>query len=275
MMTDDQPPQVDDSVVDPEEANTPAPRYRVWDALQTLIGIAILAATLFTLWTPENLFSGQVLDKMVAVLDTTPQPQEAYIPPTPGGRPRIGIVAGHRGNDSGAVCKDTGLTEAEINDKLATLVRQNLLKQGYDVDLLNEFDERLKGYEAIALVSIHNDSCDYINEDATGFKVAPASSSQYPEKATRLTGCLVSRYKEITGLGFHEGSITNDMTKYHAFSEINPNTTAAIIETGFMRLDQELLTHKTSLVADGVTAGILCFMRNEPLPTAPAPETGQ
>jgi N-acetylmuramoyl-L-alanine amidase len=266
-MNDEHPLPSADYRVDPGEARPVEPRYGAWDAIQTLISVAIVAATLFTLWTPENLFSGQILDKMVEALETTPQVQENYIAPTPSGKPRIGIVAGHRGNDSGAVCKDNGLTEAEVNDKIATLVRQSLLKEGYDVDLLNEFDTRLTGYDALALVSIHNDSCEYINEEATGFKVAPAPSTKFPEKANRLTACLTSRYGEITGLSYHANSVTDDMSKYHAFGEINPNTTAAIIETGFLRLDQEILTKKTSLVADGVTAGILCYVRNETVPT--------
>jgi N-acetylmuramoyl-L-alanine amidase len=266
-MNDDHPLPSADYSVDPGETGSSAPRYRAWDAIQTLISVGLVAATLFTLWSPENLFSGQILDKMVQALQTTPQVAENYIAPTPNGKPRIGIVSGHRGNDSGAVCNDTGLTEASVNEKIATLVRQNLLQDGYDVDLLNEFDTRLTGYDALALVSIHNDSCDYINDEATGFKVAPASSTQFPEKANRLTACLISRYGQITGLTYRANSITNDMTNYHAFREINPNTTAAIIEAGFLRLDQEILTQKTTLVADGITQGILCFVRNEPVQT--------
>lgn len=82
-------------------------------------------------------------------------------------------------------------------------------------------------------------------------------------RAQRLTACLTDRYKAATGLTFHAGSITGDMREYHAFSEIDPNTITAIIETGFMNLDQEILTQKTDLVAKGVTDGILCFINNE------------
>jgi N-acetylmuramoyl-L-alanine amidase len=53
------------------------------------------------------------------------------------------------------------------------------------------------------------------------------------------------------------------MREYHAFSEIDPTTIAAIIETGFLNLDQEILTKRTDLVADGIVQGILCFVRNE------------
>ncbi|HEX9013643.1 MAG TPA: N-acetylmuramoyl-L-alanine amidase, partial [Anaerolineaceae bacterium] len=167
-------------------------------------------------------------------------------------------------------CKD-GLTEAEVNLKIATLVKQNLVSQGYQVDLLQEFDEHLKGYQGLVLVSIHNDSCDYINDEATGFKVAAALSSTVPEKAQKLTSCLVDRYQKATGLRFHYNSITPDMTQYHAFSEINPVTPAAVIETGFLNLDRQILTEHTDKVASGVSSGILCFVRNETVsPTATA-----
>jgi N-acetylmuramoyl-L-alanine amidase len=82
-------------------------------------------------------------------------------------------------------------------------------------------------------------------------------------RASRLTACLTDRYQRTTGLPFHPGSITNDMTQYHAFSEISPNTTSAIIETGFLYKDFDILTKKPDLVATGVTNGILCFINNE------------
>jgi N-acetylmuramoyl-L-alanine amidase len=134
---------------------------------------------------------------------------------------------------------------------------------GYNVDLLKEFDPRLDGYKALVLVSIHADSCDYINDQATGFKVAAAISTFYPERAERLTACLRSRYTSTTGMSFHPGSVTADMTSYHAFDEIDTETTAAIIETGFLNLDRKMLTKHPDLAANGITQGILCYVRNE------------
>ncbi len=252
---------------------SPRPAYSTFRALQTVIGVAILVATLFTLWTPANLFSSSLSQKMsLAMLaDQTQQPDG--ITPTANPNPHIGIVAGHWGNDSGAVCSD-GLTEAEVNLKIATLVKQNLVNAGFPVDLLQEFDAKLKGYQGLVLVSIHNDSCDYINDEATGFKVAAALSSTVPEKAQHLTTCMVDRYEKATGLAFHYNSITPDMTNYHAFNEINPLTPAAVVETGFLNLDRQILTEHTDVVAKGVSDGILCFVRNEDVaPTATAPST--
>ena len=247
-------------------------RPRPAGVLGSTLGWAILLATLFNLWTPsKGMFAGSFSDKIDLLL--TVQPESSYVA-TPQPQLRIGIVAGHAGNDSGATCLDENgditLTEADVNLKIASLVQKALTQEGYQVDLLNEFDTRLNGYRALALVSIHNDSCEDI-EDATGFKIAAAVNTHDMNRATRLTECLRDRYGRITGLRFHEGSITTDMREYHAFSEIDPYTIAAIIETGFLHLDQKLLVEETDRIANGVVRGILCFARNENVEPTPIP----
>lgn len=232
-------------------------------ALQTVISVAILIATLFTIWTPASLFSSSLSQKMSLALQPKITPLVSQLTPTVAPQTRIGIVSGHWGNDSGATCPD-GLTEADVNLKIATLVRTNLINAGYTVDLLREFDPKLFQYQALALVSIHNDSCAYINDEATGFKVAAAlATSPFPDKENRLTACLIDRYAKDTGMKFHYNSITKDMTEYHAFEEVNTSTTAAIIETGFLNLDRQILTEHTDQVARGISDGILCYVRNE------------
>lgn len=240
-------------------------RFNAWNTVSTVLGISIILATLFTLFTPAVLFSNDLLNQMFNSWQTNSPAQLAGTPATtPLPSARIGIVAGHWGNDSGATCPD-GLTEMQVNLEIATRVQKSLIAEGYQVDLLEEFDPRLSQYRAAALISIHNDSCDYINEDATGFKVAAASSSAYPEKSTRLRDCIIDRYQAATSLKFHFNTITPDMTSYHTFNEIHTDTTAAIIETGFLNLDRQILTQRTDLVAQGVTNGILCYLRNEPI----------
>jgi N-acetylmuramoyl-L-alanine amidase len=172
---------------------------------------------------------------------------------------RVGIVSGHRGNDSGAVCSD-GLTEAQVNFDAATRVASLLRAQGYTVDVLDEFDVRLKGYRARALLSIHADSCEYINDAATGYKVARFTHSPNPEASDRLVACVSQRYQAATGLQFHRNTVTYDMQEYHAFREINPDTPGAIIELGFLYLDHTLLTRKKDLVARALADGLLCFL---------------
>jgi N-acetylmuramoyl-L-alanine amidase len=174
-----------------------------------------------------------------------------------GGASKIGIVAGHWESDVGAVCPD-GLTEIEINLAVAERVVALLSQAGYVAEMLPEFSSKLDGYTAAALVSIHTDSCNV--PEATGFKVARVSSSMVPELEDRLVACLIERYSQATGLAFHENSITFDMTEYHAFYEIAPETPAAIIEIGFMAADRPLLTRRQDLVAWGIYEGIECFL---------------
>ena len=253
----------------------PRPRTKPLHAVSTTLLVAALLATVFVAWTPTGFSANSFEDKLALLL--TPQPVNN---PSGVAAPalRIGIVSGHMGNDSGAVCLDSNgkvtLTEADVNHQIATLVQKKLVDRGYQVDLLQEFDSRLNGYRAVAIVSIHNDSCEFINDQATGFKVSAALDTRDSNRAGRLLACLVDRYHAATGLPFHTNSITPDMTSYHAFSEIDPNTIAAIIETGFLNLDREILTEHTDQVADGVVNGILCFVNNENVLPTPAPTTG-
>jgi N-acetylmuramoyl-L-alanine amidase len=171
--------------------------------------------------------------------------------------PRVGIVAGHSGYDPGAVCTD-GTTEADVNMTVAEEVAALLRRRGYQVDLLKEFDERLTGYRASALVSIHADSCDV--PGASGFKVARVTDSAIPEAEDRLVACLYREYQAETGLARHPSSITDNMTDYHAFREIDYYTPGAIIETGFLLDDYDLLVNRPKVVARGVAAGVVCFV---------------
>jgi N-acetylmuramoyl-L-alanine amidase len=172
-------------------------------------------------------------------------------------RPLVGIVSGHRGNDSGAVCPD-GLTEADVNYRVAQEVTNLLDRRGVQSVVLDEFDDRLDNFLADVLVSLHADSCMY--PDATGFKVARATDSAIPEAEDKLVACLYQEYGQYTGLPEHLSSVTDNMTNYHAFREIDRMTPGAIIELGCLLDDRELLENKPKVLARGVAAGILCFL---------------
>jgi N-acetylmuramoyl-L-alanine amidase len=179
--------------------------------------------------------------------------------------PTIGIVAGHWGSDKGAVCPD-GLTEVEINLDIARRVVHVLDTLGYEATVMEEFDSRLTGYYADALISIHADSCEPFpnaNPPASGFKVASVEDSMVPEAEKQLVDCLAKCYASRTGMYFHANSITFDMTRYHTFYEVDGRTPAAIIETGFMLLDRPMLTERADLVAQGIVDGIVCFVEGE------------
>ncbi len=248
-------------------------RYGMFYQLQIVLIVAFVLATLFTAWTPASLLPGNLSERFAQVLAFRATETATFPTPTARPRPVIGIVVGHWDDDTkdpGAVCAD-GLTELEVNQAIAAKVKENLVGQGFDVDLLREFDQMLQGYQSIALVSIHADSCQYINDDATGFKIAAALSNQYPERATRLTACIKDRYEKSTGLNYHPSTVTNDMSSYHAFDEIDPSTNAVIIEVGFLNLDRQILTRGQDQIAKGVSDGILCYIRNEDISSAEQP----
>jgi N-acetylmuramoyl-L-alanine amidase len=251
---------------------------RVLLAVLVVIALAVITLGMHAIWTwgdgPGEVpaavdLSATVLVSTPAVPPTasagTPRPTRAApagsvgTPPAEVRRPRVGIVVGHWQSDSGAVCDD-GLAEVEVNYAVAQLVVSQLSRSGYEIDMLAEFDPQLAGYQADALISIHADSCNV--PEATGFKVARVSASQVPEQEDLLVSCMIEKYQEATGLQFHKNSITYDMTEYHAFYEIAPETPAAIIEIGFLGADRRLLTRKQDLVAKGIVNGIKKFIES-------------
>jgi N-acetylmuramoyl-L-alanine amidase len=230
-----------------------------------VIGLAVIGLLVYS-FVPVRAADGSgrphAPAPLAIFLRPTPTPAPKTPAPTPFPTPfipRIGIVSGHHGNDSGAVCKD-GLTEAMVNYDIANRVAAEMRQRGYRVDLLDEFDPRLNNYRALLLLSIHADSCDYINDEATGFKVAHVLDSKVPDQEEQLVKCIIDRYGARTGLRFHENSITRDMTNYHGFYEVAPDTPAAIIETGFLRLDRAILTQRADLVAQGIVDGLMCYL---------------
>jgi N-acetylmuramoyl-L-alanine amidase len=218
---------------------------------------AMLASTLFTALPATGMgFSSSLFQPGTGSGDNSAATQEVEL--------HVGLVVGHWGHDTGAICPDSlgGYMEVDINYTIADLTRQYLQSEGVKVDLLKEFDDHLDGYQSNALISIHADTCEYIPELGTGYKIAEAADNKRPEQAARLMACLKNRYGEATGLRY-DHRITQDMTSYHAFGEIDPNTPAVIIEAGYMNQDRELLTKNPSLVAKGITAGIMCYLNRE------------
>jgi N-acetylmuramoyl-L-alanine amidase len=195
-------------------------------------------------------------DDTTALELPSPVPADTLVP-TSEPPPKVGIVAGHYGFDSGAICPD-GLQEVEINLAVAEKVVALLKRKGYQVELLGEFDEAILGYRADAFVSLHADSCDI--PGASGFKVARVTNSAVPEEEDRLVECLWNEYEKWTGLARHEDSITPHMRQYHAFRKIALETPGAIIEMGFMLDDRNILLYEQEKVARGIASGVICFL---------------
>jgi N-acetylmuramoyl-L-alanine amidase len=175
----------------------------------------------------------------------------------------IGIVSGHSGpswkqNDSGAVCDD-GLTEESINFDIATKVVAELRQRGFTVLLLDEFDPRLNGLEALALVSIHSNECTDYGEDVSGFLVGNTAAFPDAPGSAQLADCIGRHYAEATGLPRRAGQ-TLHMTDYHRFDEVRTQIPAVVIELGFMLNDRDILTNQQDTVARGLIEGISCFI---------------
>jgi N-acetylmuramoyl-L-alanine amidase len=238
---------------------------RILLAVMVVSALAIIAVVVHPSWPPGPT-PVTATPTPTRTPSATPTATKIAPTPTPTKPPKkVGLVAGHwstdpRKYDPGAVCPD-GLTEVEINLAIAQLVKALLGNQGYEVDLLEEFDTALDGYQADALVSIHADSCNV--PEASGFKVASVLHSAVPEEEDHLVKCLREEYQKVTGLSFHAHSITYHMTEYHAFYEIAAETPGAIIETGFMAADRQVLLNQQDKVAQGIANGIVCFLETD------------
>ncbi len=174
------------------------------------------------------------------------------------GLPRwqVGIIAGHRNFDTGAVC-ESGLMEVAVTSEVAEQTAKRLQRQGVEVQVLDEYDPRLQGLQVDAVVSIHADSCVPLS----GFKVASAEETALPQEDALLVKCLEDSYAAVAGLATHPTTITHDMTGYHAFQRLAETTPGAIIELGFLGGDGELLANQRPRLARGVADGVMCFLK--------------
>jgi len=221
-------------------------RREILPGLAAALGLIALAGALVFFTPRPQTLSPSPTEAPTATHNPSPTPLPL----------KVGIVSGHWKYDGGAMCPD-GTLEVDINYQIAIEVVNLLKEKGYEVDLLAEFDPLLQGYEADALVSLHSDSCI---PGVSGFKAARAWNSFIPEVEDRLLACLYEEYGRVTGLQPHQWSITIDMHGYHVFGEVAPATPAVIIEMGFMADDAELLRDGQEIVAQGIAAGIECFL---------------
>jgi N-acetylmuramoyl-L-alanine amidase len=252
--------------------NARMPKFGFWSSLGTVISMAIVVATLFTIWTPASLFDNRLSESLSKAINSKQKSTQFMRPTTtPRPLPHIGLVSGHWSDkNKGFECSD-GTIESDVNLNIATMVQQRLVAEGYSVDLMKEHDSKLMQYSGLLVLSIHSDSCKYIDDSATGFKVAtsyytPTDST----KANRLTTCMIDRYARDTGLHFIN-EVTDDMTTYHTFDEVNTNTPTVVMEMGYLNLDKDLLTKQVDTVSKGITDGILCYLKNQPLSTTETP----
>lgn len=251
-----------------EAAAVRKPRV-TFQALSSIFIVAILVATLLTLWMP-NQFTAEALEEQY--IGDMPLPQYTKVAPEEEGvqislpeafpENRIGILIAHKGRDDGEVCSN-GLTEVEINSTVATYLQQALIEKGYDAQLLDETDPRLVGYQASLLIALHSNTCEYINDNATGFKFAIKPSDVKTVDREALTQCLSEKYAKSSGLKYHYQTTSNEIRNYHAFDQLDPLTAAMIFELGYMNLDQDTLVNKPKDLATGIAEGLHCYFKLE------------
>jgi N-acetylmuramoyl-L-alanine amidase len=233
--------------------------YSIFRLVQTVISAAVVTATLFTLWNPHSLFASQ---NIVAFLPTpinlnqngTTAPSSAH----------VGIQIGHYQHDEGNTCPD-GIKEVDVDYIIANKVNLLLITAGVKVDMLDEYDLKLINYKADALISIHTGSCTDPSAAVSGFKIENSLKSGDVDKTNALATCLAEQYQQNTELTFGYQVVAEEDPENHTFMDINPQTPAVLIESGSLAVDRGIIIESSDRAANGITAGILCYLKNEKL----------
>ena len=252
-------------IPEPEEATSeeveqkPA-AYTVISGFQTVLSIAVVMATLLTLWNPRKLLSTPNLSALLRAKSA--QEQEADFP-MEDTTSHIGILAGHWQDSTGEVCSD-GMIEADVNQALAVRAAQSLTDMGYVVDIFPEYDLALLNYHSAAFVAIYSGSCAESPLPPSGFKVASSLTAQNPDKVNQLAICLSEQYQKATKLPFSYEVLNPDHPSYHIFRDVHPETPAVMIEVGSLKTDRSMIVGQSGTVSDGIVAGILCYLNGQP-----------
>jgi N-acetylmuramoyl-L-alanine amidase len=241
----------------PQEEDAKKPKaFSVMSSFQTIIGIAIVMATLLTLWNPRKLLSTPNLNALLQAELSQAQQSTSQVEDTGN---HIGILAGHWQDNPGEVCSD-GLIEADINQAISTRVSQNLTDLGYKVDIFPEYDMALLNYRSAAFVAIYSGSCNESPLPPSGFKIATSLTAQNPDKVNQLAVCLGEQYQKATKLPFTYEVLNPDNPSYHVFRDINSDSPAVLIEIGSLKTDRNLIVSHSDTVSNGIAAGILCYL---------------
>jgi N-acetylmuramoyl-L-alanine amidase len=244
-----------------DEASTRKPKpdseYSVMNGVQTVVSIALVMATLLTLWSPRKIFQTPNLSSLVEAEATEAAivAQNKYEQSSP-----IGILAGHYGEGNpGEVCAD-GTKEADLNYDIATLVKEKLEAKGFTVELFPESDPKLLNFTGEVMIALYSGSCASDPLPPSGFKVGGSISSKNPDQIDRLATCISQEYQAATQLPFTYEVIGTDNAAFHVFRDISPDTAAVLLEMGSMKTDRKVLVDQSDKTADGIVAGIVCYI---------------
>lgn len=241
----------------PEEiyADNGQPRrpYTVMSGVQTVFSIAVVMATLLTLWNPRRMLRPASLDTLL---------REAEMAETDGGGgSQIGILSGYWQNNTGEVCSD-GVVESDVNYLIASLTSQILMNEGYQVKIFPEYDLELLNFNGKTLVALYSGSCAENPKPPSGFKIGTSLTSEDPDVIDQLAVCLAEKYRESTGLKSEFEVINPDHPSYHIFRDIDPETPAVRMEMGSLTSDRHILTGNPEAAAAGIADGIICFLES-------------
>jgi N-acetylmuramoyl-L-alanine amidase len=260
MINPDNPEQMGDAIP-PRKPASKEPKQRtssVLSMVRTVILWAVVLATVFTFWNPHSLFTTQA---SVAFL---PTPANAANGSTGNRAIHVGIQAGHYKHNEGYTCPD-GIKEVDIDYVVANKVSLLLGASQILVDVLNEYDLNLINYKGDALVSVHTRSCTDAQAAVSGFTLGTSISAKETDKTNGLATCLAEQYNQNTGLTFNYQVIPDNQVNSHTFLDINQQTPAVLIETGSLAVDRAILIEGSDRAANGITAGILCYLKSQGL----------
>ena len=258
-LPEDNSPELEEDIASEREAKPSRPEYTVLNGIQTVLSIALVMATLLTLWNPRKVFKTTDLAELVEVSATESAIEEVAKEES---KP-IGILAGHWQDQApGEVCAD-GTIESDVNYDIASRVAQKLEKLGYRVDLFPEFDMNLLNYEGAVLIAIYSGSCSDDPKPASGFKVGASLNISNPDLIDQLATCMSREYQNATNLPFTYEIIEEENAAYHIFRDINSSTPAVLLEMGSLNTDRRVLVNQADHTAEGIVAGIQCFLENQ------------
>ena len=254
--TSDHPKENDQQL----EENTVKEQFTVFRSVQSIIAVAVLIATFFTLWNPRNILrTPNIYDlfQSESIIDSVQSNFSADHSDI-----RIGLLAGHWQNSTGEVCAD-GTIEVDINQEIAQRLKYSLEENNIQVNLFPEFDLDLLNYEADALIAIYSGSCAANPAPPSGFKIGTSLTAENQEQVNDLAVCLAEKYQSYTRLPFSYEVINPDHASYHIFRDISNSTPAVIIEIGSLSTDRDIITNQSNIVVEGLVSGIACFVENK------------
>jgi hypothetical protein len=259
----DNPLPEDDAPIEEEQKNEPRqeepktrPEYSVSNGVQTVISIALVMATMLTLWNPRKVFNTNNLAAMLQMESTQAAAQEE---PAEDRSQHIGILAGHWNDNPGEVCSD-GIIESDVNHDMADRVAKILEKDGYQVDIFPEFDLGLLDYQGAAFIALYSGSCADDPIPPSGFKIGASYAALNPDAIDRLATCVSGEYQSATKLPFTYEIINSEDASYHIFRDINSNTPAIRLEMGSLKTDRLILINHADDTANAIVSGIMCFL---------------